>query len=198
MNCQIAILVFGRRFHPEILVKSLRGCEKWILQKISHRSSNLKKNETFFFHRKKINLDFWKNIFSKMRKIRFSPSVEKIFFIKKIYNWLFGNFFKFEKYFFKFIFFRCKKKVSKFFGLLYRCEIFWRIHFSHPRSDLTSISGWNPLPKEKIMILSSKSEVWMADATLDDKSEFWMIFFRQIFKNIFFDEKKSVIIFWTL
>ena len=112
------------------------------------------------------------------------------FSFKIFYNWpnlkiIFSNLF----------FFDAKKKVSIFFGLLYRCEIFWRIHFSHPRSDLTSISGWNPLPNEKIMILSSKSEVWMADATLDDKSEFWMIFFAK-FSKLFFSMKKKVWLFF--
>ena len=41
------------------------------------------------------------------------------------------------------IFVRRKKKFVYFFGSLYRCKIFWRIHFSHPRSDLTSISQLN-------------------------------------------------------
>ena len=50
---EIMILFFDRRFRPEIHVKSLRGCEKWILQKILHRSSDRKKISTSFFHRKK-------------------------------------------------------------------------------------------------------------------------------------------------
>ena len=40
---------FERRFCPEILVKSLRGCEKWILQEILHRYSEPNIFSTFFF-----------------------------------------------------------------------------------------------------------------------------------------------------
>ena len=42
-------------------------------------------------------------------------------------------------HFSKINFFRSKKKVEKIFESLYRCKIFWRTHFSHPWSDLTSL-----------------------------------------------------------
>ena len=64
----------------------------------------------------------------------------------------------FPKIFFqilKFIFFDEKKMSDKKFFSLSRCKFFWRIHFSHPRSDLTSISWRNLVLKKKITILSS-------------------------------------------
>jgi len=140
VELKIMIFSFESRFHPKILVKSLRGCEKWILQKISHRSSN-QKNLNFYFSSKKIILTFWKNIFSKMRKIKKIPSVDFFHYKFSIIDFLenFPNL----KIFFKFIFFRWKKSLDIFFESLDRCKFFRRTYFSHPRSDLISISGWN-------------------------------------------------------
>ena len=44
----------------EILAKSLRGCQKWILQKILHRSSDPKKSQLLFFIEKN-NFEILKN-----------------------------------------------------------------------------------------------------------------------------------------
>ena len=86
----------------------------------------------------------------------------------------------------KIIFFHRKKKLSIFFGSLDRCKIFWRIHFSHPRSDLTSISGQNRLSKKKSWFWARFSKVAVCFFTDGRKSA--PIFFR---KNIFPWNKKK-------
>jgi len=45
-------------------------------------------------------------------------------------------------------FFSMKKKSGKKIGSLDRCKIFWRIHFSHPQSDLTTL---NQSPHHKVI-----------------------------------------------
>ena len=118
-------------------VKSLQGCEKWILRKILHRYSDSKIFSTFFFGRKKYFLKM-KNIFLKMLKnvvIENFPkgNFEKLKSLKE---------FSFSEKYFSFsenYFFRLKKKVEKIFESLYRCKIFWRIHFSHPFCRLSSV-----------------------------------------------------------
>ena len=60
---------YPRRFGVLILVKSLWGCEKWLLHKILKRYSDPKKISTFFLSSKKIFFRRWKNIFSKNSKI---------------------------------------------------------------------------------------------------------------------------------
>ena len=154
------IFSFERRFQREILIKSLWGGEKWILQKILHRYSDPKNFETKKFSSKKIF--FWnrffffeiENIFfeneEKNLHSNFFPSAILIFFpIKKFQFFLRAKIFlHFQKKYFRFqknIFFDDKKNFSKIFGSQYRCKIFWRIHFSHPRSDLTSISNLTEL-----------------------------------------------------
>ena len=52
----------SRSVRVEILVKSLRGCEKWILQEILHRFSDPKKSE-LLFSSKEIILKIWKIFF---------------------------------------------------------------------------------------------------------------------------------------
>ena len=75
----------------------------------------------------------------------------KFFFSEK-------DFFQFTHFFPKKIevwklFFSMKKKSEKKIWIT-RCKIFWGIHFSHPRSDLMSISGRNLNLKTKITFLS--------------------------------------------
>ena len=91
-----------------------------------------------------------------------------------------------KKYFFKNsnLFFRWKKKFH-FFRLLDRCEIFWRIHFSHPRSDLTSISSlteqeYKNIPNcrwffDEIHYFSMKSAIWTPKC---------LFFFRRVCWNL--------------
>ena len=67
--------VFELQMPAELVavVKSLRGCEKWILHKILHRFSGPKKFPTFFFRRKKNQLSkkyFLKNIFFPSRILK--------------------------------------------------------------------------------------------------------------------------------
>ena len=114
----------------EIIVKSPRECEKWILYKISHRSSGPKKNSTQIFSMKKIILkmkifDFFrtfffikaKNIFLwKMKIFKIFIFQRKIFFafMKK------NNFWKIEilkKINFQNYFFRRKKYFWYFFWI---------------------------------------------------------------------------------
>ena len=128
----------------KILVKSLRGCEKWILQKILHRSSDSKKFPSKKISSKKWNLKFEKYFSKKCIYIFFN---RRDFHIKFFYNWLFEKieiFFRwkisvFFLQIFKIIFFPMIFLCIYFFGPLDRCKIFRRIHFSHPWSDLTSI-----------------------------------------------------------
>ena len=122
---------FSRKFYIDIVIRKF--------------------SQLFFFDRKKIIFEKW-----------------KIFFWKTIIeNFTKGNFQKnsnpYQKIFFSpfsvFFFivqkkkFRPKKKLRFFFESLYRCKIFRRIHFSHPRSDLTSISKLNRQDKKIYTIL---------------------------------------------
>ena len=83
-------------------VKSLQGCEKWILRKILHRYSDSKKFSTFFFDRKKY--------FSKMKNIFWKWWKQNLVRI-----WNFSSIKIFYKHFFKNYFFSIeKKKLRKF------------------------------------------------------------------------------------
>ena len=66
VELKIMMFFFKTRFLPEILVQSLRGCEKWILQKILHRYSYPKNFPTFYFRRRKNILKILKNIFENV------------------------------------------------------------------------------------------------------------------------------------
>ena len=74
----------------KILVKSLRGCEKWILQKILHRYSDSKIFSTFFFRPKKYFLNLKKKLiidfFLVRKKIFLTKSLPKIFVFRKIFS----------------------------------------------------------------------------------------------------------------
>ena len=53
------------------------------------------------------------------------------------------------------------KKSWEFFGSLYRCKIFWRIHFSHPFCHLSSVRCSKLTLKLKITILQLKFTPWV-------------------------------------
>ena len=82
-------------------VKSLQGCEKWILRKILHRYSDSEKISTFFFGSKK-------NIFRTMKKTKLKMVKNNIFLVriwkkmkisfgKIFYNHIFKKYFSFFK-----------------------------------------------------------------------------------------------------
>ena len=100
------------------VLKSLWGCEKWILQKILHRYSYPKKISTFCFRWKKYFWKFGGNIFGKcenfQNKSTYRKNLNEHFQNHRRENF---DFFFFEtKFFFKFqnYFFRWKKVLIFF------------------------------------------------------------------------------------
>ena len=87
----------------------MRGCEKWIPDKILHRYDDPKNFSTFFFHRKKKHFEnekiFSKKIefFSKEKLENFHFALKKISMQKSIFqNFPLKNSRKFSKIFFHF------------------------------------------------------------------------------------------------
>ena len=73
VELKIMIFFFKTRFLPEMPVKSFRGCEKWILQKILHRSSDPKKIDNFFSSK-----NIFETYFSKFSKYFFFDEKKKL------------------------------------------------------------------------------------------------------------------------
>ena len=85
---------FGRGFRPEILVKSLQGCEKWTLQKILHRYSDPKKISTFFSSTKK----YFEKIIFKFSNFPKKSLIDFFSFKSFCWNFFLGKFQKYAKF----------------------------------------------------------------------------------------------------
>ena len=110
----VEIIFFFQHFVVRTCWKS---CPKSI-QTWKTRKKRLNKKSNF--------LSWWKIILKKSFWSKFHNLVR----IWKILKFFFGKNF-YNGFSEKYVFFRSKKKVEKIFDSLYRCKIFWRIHFSH-------------------------------------------------------------------